>query len=384
MKTAKGDEKRILNAKQLALKDMSNSFYGYTGYIRARLYMIDVANTVTAYGRDNLLKTKKLVEDTFNLEILYADTDSVFLRTNITDLDEAKKEGEKISKFITENLPGYLELQFEKIYRSFLILTKKRYAGWKFELTGDGWKDEIEMKGIETIRRDWCPLVTETMEKVINIILREGDLKKAIAEVRRVLEQLRKNEIQLDKLTVTKGITKSIDSYEGTLPHIELARKLTTRNPYDPPKIGDRLDFVIIKGNQLLSKRAEDPKYVKEHKLQIDSEYYMEAQLFPPIERILNALGITKSELLGSGRQVSIHDIMNGGSKREKQNINMSFSTKQKEPPKDIPVDGWEGLICKKCNKQYRRMPLQGTCECGGALLIANHGSVSTKLINKS
>ncbi|MCX6819467.1 MAG: hypothetical protein NT129_05735 [Candidatus Aenigmarchaeota archaeon] len=385
MRTASGEEKRILNAKQLALKDMSNSFYGYTGYIRARLYMIDVANTVTAYGRDNLLKTKKLVEENFKVEVLYADTDSMFLRTDIKDLDEAKKEGEKIAKFVTDNLPGFLELQFEKIYRSFLILTKKRYAGWKFESVGDEWKNEIEMKGIETIRRDWCQLVTETMENVINIVLKEGDLKKAIDEVRRVLEQLRKNEIPLEKLTVTKGITKSIEAYEGTLPHIELARKLTTRNPHDPPKIGDRLDFVIIKGNQMLSKRAEDPTYAKKHSLQIDSEYYMESQLFPPIERILNAVGITKSELLGSGRQVSIHDIMNPSNKRAKPNIDFTVSKKQeKQTAENQTLDGWESIICKKCSRQYRRMPLQGACECGGELLIANHGSIGSKIVNKT
>ena len=60
MKNATGDENRILNAKQLAIKDMSNSFYGYTGYIRARLYMVDVAGSITAYGRENIIKTKDL------------------------------------------------------------------------------------------------------------------------------------------------------------------------------------------------------------------------------------------------------------------------------------------------------------------------------------
>jgi len=199
MYAVKGDEKRIFNAKQLALKDMSNSFYGYTGYIRARLYMIDVANTITSHGRENLLRTKKLIEDNFDVEVLYADTDSVFLKTKIKDLDDAKKEGERIAKFVSEKLPGHLELEFEKIYKTFLILTKKRYAGWKFELVDDEWMDSIEMKGIETIRRDWCPLVSETTEAVIKIILKEGNLQKAINEVRSVLISLRNGEILLEK-----------------------------------------------------------------------------------------------------------------------------------------------------------------------------------------
>jgi DNA polymerase I len=375
MKTKTGDEKRILNATQLALKDMSNSFYGYTGYVRARLYMIDVANSITSYGRENLVKTKKLIEENFNVKVLYADTDSAFLKTNIKDLDEAKDLGEKIGKFVSEQLPGCLELAFEKTYRTFLILTKKRYAGWKFELTDDGWKDSIDMRGIETVRRDWCPLVSEVMNDVINIILKEGDVQKAIDKVKDVLNKLRKGEIPLEKLTIIKGITKSIDKYDGLLPHIELARKLLKRNPQEPPKIGDRLGFVIITGNQLLSKRAEDPLYVKKNNLQIDSDYYINNQVFPPLERIFNAVNVEKGEVFGSGRQASLGDIMSGTKKSRKHAIDLEC--------KKVILEGWEEFMCQKCNKTYRRMPLQGICECGGEILISHNGSVGKKVVIK-
>lgn len=377
MKTARGEEKRILNARQLALKDISNSIYGYTGYVRARLYMIDVAGAITAYGRENLEKTKKTIEEKFPVEVVYGDTDSLLLKTSLTNLDEAKELGEKISKAVSSEL-GNLQLEFQKIYRTFLILTKKRYAGWKFTFDGE-WKDEIEMKGIETIRRDWCPLVSQTMKEILDIILKEGDMQKAIATMRNVLEKLKRNEIPLEMLTVIKGITKSPENYEGMLPHIELAKKLAERNPHDKPRIGDRLGFVIIKGNQILSKRAEDPGYVKKHNLQIDSDYYIHSQLFPPIERILVSIGVTKGELLGSGHQSSIMDIMNGTKRRTKHEINIDFS---KEDDKKA-LDDWENFVCQKCSKSYRRMPLQGSCACGGELLIAYQGSVSNRMVRK-
>lgn len=379
MKKASGEKKRILNAKQLALKDMSNSFYGYTGYIRARLYMIDVANTITSYGRENIEKTKKLIEDNFPVKVVYGDTDSIFLKTDLTDLDKAKALGEKISGFVTNKLPGELELEFEKIYRTFLILTKKRYAGWKFEYTGDKWQDSMEMKGIETVRRDWCPLVSETMERVLEIILKEGDIEKTINEVRTVLDKLKKNQIPLEKLTVIKGITKRLSSYEGKLPHIELARKLAQRSPSNAPNVGDRLGFVIIRGNQLLSMRAEDPEYVKKKGLQIDSDYYIQSQLFPPIERIISSMGITKSELLGNGRQTNIFDIISGKKRKTKHDIKLDF----KEQPPETVLKGFECFVCNKCSKKYRRMPLQGSCECGGELLISHEGSVGKKIKRK-
>ena len=366
-------EKTKLDARQLALKDMANSFYGYTGYIRARLYMHDVSSSITAVGRENIEKTKNMIENNFDVKIVYGDTDSVFVKTNTTNLDEAKYQGDKISDFISNKLPGHLILEFEKVYRTFLILTKKRYAAWKMEYTKDGWEDDIEMKGIETIRRDWCNLVSETMEDVLSIILKEGDLNKAVDKVKIVLEKLKKNEIPIEKLTVIKGITKDPDRYNGKLPHIEVAKKLKKRNPQEPPNVGDRIGYVITKGNEMLSDRAEDPSYIIENNLEIDSDYYINYQLFPPIERIFNSLGITKSEIFGQGRQMSISDIISG--KKLKMNHDIEIQYKKKKI-----LDDWEKFLCKECGKDFSRMPMKGMCDCGGKLLISNNGNVGEKI----
>ncbi|MBI4170617.1 MAG: hypothetical protein HY514_02900 [Candidatus Aenigmarchaeota archaeon] len=360
---------------------LHNSFYGYCGYTRARLYNIDVAASITAYGRENLQKTKKLIEENFDVEVIYADTDSAFLKTKTINLDEAKKIGEGIARFVTDNLPGYLELQFEKIYRTFIILTKKRYAGLKYELAGDTWTNEIEMRGIETVRRDWCPLVSQVMLDVLDILLKEGDLQKAIDVVKDVLEKLRHNQIDLDRLTIIKGITKHVDSYEGLLPHIELARKMTMRNPQAAPRIGDRIGFVIIRGNQLLSKRAEDPEYVKKNNIEIDSDYYIHNQLLPPLERIFTSVGVEKSEILGSGRQVSLGDVMNGTKRKMKHDIDVRYDHADSTDKKEQPLQGWEAFVCKKCAKSFRSIPLQGSCECGGEILMSYHGSVSNRAV---
>lgn len=386
MKEKTGEERRILNAKQLALKDMANSLYGYTGYMRARLYMIDVANSVTAYGRENLEKTRRLIEENFSdVKVIYADTDSAFVKTSLTSLDEAKELGEKISKFVTSNLSGVLELEFEKIYKPFLILTKKRYAGWRFDHSNGEWHDEIEMRGIETVRRDWCPLVSEIMVDVLNIILKEGDVQRAATLVKETLDKLKKGQIPMEKLTVIKGIAQSLDSYRGTLPHIELARKIASRNPQEPPRIGDRLGFVIVKGNMMLSKRAEDPAYAAKHNLPIDSDYYIESQLFPPIERIFSSMGIERSEIMGGGHQTTFAELFGSRSKKAKKAIanGSADSAASTSEQSTTILEGWEDFVCGKCNKSYRRMPLQGVCACGGQMLISWHGSSGNRVVMK-
>ncbi len=378
MNKAKTDgERAILDARQSALKILLNSFYGYTGFVRGRLYAMEVAGGITSHGRKNLLKTKKLIEEKFGLKLLYADTDSTLIETDINDLDKAKKLGDEISKYVTENLPGVLDLEFEKIYRTFLILTKKRYAGWAFTPIWDengkmGWKDKLEMKGIETVRRDWCPLVSKTLNNVINIILKEGDIKKAVEFIKTVINDVKLGKVDIDKLVVVKGITKALTAYKGIQPHIELARKLNARNPEEPIAVGDRLGYVITRGNEMLSKRAENVEYVKEKGLEIDSDYYIDRQLLPPVERILASLGVEKNELLGFGRQASISDIMLGKERVMKHDIKMNQETGNTKQSDNKKLDEIDGYCCEKCKKCFDRPPLSGKCACGGGVVFAS------------
>jgi len=365
------EQKRLLDAKQLALKDMANSLYGYTGYMRARLYVMDVANSVTGYGRENIMKTKKIIEDTFHKTVAYGDTDSIFVKTETTDLEEAEKEGIKISSFVTEELPGVLDLKFEKIYKTFLILTKKRYAGWKFEREGDKWKDKIEMKGIETVRRDWCSLTGETMLSVLNIILKEGDIQKAAKFMRSVIEDLSAGKIPLEKLTIIKGVSRSLSSYKGVQPHVELAKKIGKRDPTKAVIVGERLGYVIVKGNQLVSKRAEDPDYVKEKGLEIDPQYYIENQMLPPIERIFEVCGVNKSELMEGNRQKKLFEMF--GAK-------VAPAQEVKNPELTV-LKGFDSVVCKKCDWSFRRVPLAGKCpKCGSGLWFQKDGSIGASV----
>lgn len=361
------DRKRMLNAKQLALKDMSNSLYGYTGYIRSRLYVMEVASAITGYGRENIMKTKDLIEKGFpNVRVLYGDTDSIFVKSDVTDLDEATKLGESISAHVTSNLDG-LRFAFEKIFKTFLILSKKRYAGWSWEKTPEGWKDRIEMKGIETVRRDWCDLVSITMKDVLNTVLRQGDVKAASMRVRGVVKDLMAGRIPFEKLTVVKGVTRALESYEGVQPHVELAKKMKARDPTRGSAVGERLGYVIVKGNAMLSKRAEDPEYAKEKGMEIDSLYYIENQLLPPLERIFEALGISKTELLEGSKQMRLGALVNCGANGGNKAVSPDATT----------FASFESISCGKCSWSSYRPSLSGVCpKCGSQLFFQCGGSL--------
>ncbi len=352
-KTKDESKKKILEAKQIALKYMTNSFYGYTGYERARLYMLDIATSITACGRFLIEKTKSLVEEDKTLKVVYGDTDSIMVKTSLSNIDEAFATGLQLEKKVNKALEGIIQIKIESVFGSLLILSKKRYAGLSYEKSEDGWKEKLTMKGIETVRRDWCDLTSETLRIILEIILREKNPKKALNYMRDVIRKLDRNEIPVEKLVITKSITKSIRAYKGIQPHVELLKKLKKRDEASAPGIGDRIGFVIIHGTQLLSERSEDPEYVKIHKLKVDSKYYIENQILPPLERVFEAIGISKSEILHAGKQLLLTDsIKNGITKPENQVLH--------------EIDGF---ICDKCNKTYTLMPMIGKCfDCGGEI----------------
>ncbi len=357
-------ERKILDAKQDALKIVANSFYGQTGYVRSRLYVLDIANAITSCGRSLIQQTKKIVESDPRFKVIYGDTDSIMVKTPSDDLDKIFEFGKEIEEKVNSALKGIVQMKIDSIFKTLLILSKKRYAGLKVEKLNGQYQEKVIMRGIETVRRDWCDLSSETLMNVIEIILKEGNSKKAFDYVRNVLQDLEKGNIPLEKLVITKSISKSLKEYKGVQPHIELWKKLRKRSPATAPGIGDRIAFVIIKGPQLMSERAEDPEYVKAHGLKIDSQYYIESQVLPPLERVFEALKISKSELLGIGKQVVLTDIVK--------------NMKQKEMEKrEITVDFVDKFACSRCSQTYRRIPLSGSCECGGEIIFFSNGPKS-------
>ncbi len=358
-KAVNKDVKRLLEAKQLALKIMTNAFYGYTGYLRARLYVIDIANTITGCGRFLINKTKESIEKKAGYEVVYGDTDSIMVNVKTKDIEAAYKTGEKIEALINSELKGIVQMKIEKVFISLLILSKKRYAGITVEKSNGEWKEEMVMKGIETVRRDWCDATTKTLFEVLNILLKEQDPKKAFNYVKGFLIKLERNEVPIEDLLVTKSISKSIGAYKGIQPHVELVKKLRKRNG-EAPGVGDRVSFVIVKGMQLLSERAEDPEYVKRNKLPIDSKYYVENQILPPLERVFEVIGISKIELMGIGRQTLLKEIFKNHNQTPNENLADSLKT-------------FDGFICNKCNKFYRRISLSGKClNCHGEIVFTS------------
>ncbi|KAI5181380.1 DNA polymerase delta subunit 1 [Nematocida sp. AWRm80] len=288
--------KMTLNARQLALKISANSVYGFTGASKTGLPCIPISRSVTSFGREILLKTKSFVEDQFRptqeypLRVIYGDTDSVMVTAGEISLENMFKVGDKISKYVTDLLPDPLTLEFEKVYQPFLLMNKKRYAGCTHTSPED--PGRIDTKGIETVRRDNCQLVRDLMKDSLSLIFLKNDTEAVRALIKQTVKELLLNKIGIGRLIISKSISKDEKAYASKQPHTELAIRMKKRNNGPAPVVGDRISYVIVKGDSKLniSDRSEDPLYALEHNLPIDTEYYLHHQLTSPLTRLLEPI----------------------------------------------------------------------------------------------
>ncbi|KAI1328828.1 DNA polymerase delta catalytic subunit [Xylariaceae sp. FL0255] len=301
-------QKAVLNGRQLALKISANSVYGLTGATTGQLPCLEIARSTTSYGRQMIEKTKNEVEAYYHpgngfkhkAEVIYGDTDSVMVKFGTTDLAEAMELGEKAANMVSAKFPKPIKLEFEKVYFPYLLINKKRYAGLYW--TKPEKYDKMDTKGIETVRRDNCTLVQTVIEKVLRMILIDRDVQGAQEYVKDTISDLLQNKIDMSKLVITKALTK--ESYDAKQAHVELAARMKKRDAGSAPGLGDRVAYVMIKGasGSKNFENSEDPIFVLENNVPIDTKYYLDNQLAKPLGRIFEPiLGETKAKSLLAG-----------------------------------------------------------------------------------
>jgi DNA polymerase I len=273
-------EYRVLDARQKAVKVITNASYGYAGWIGARWYIKPVAEAATAWGRHTILNAINMAE-TAGLKVVYGDTDSIFLK-------HEPEKIEKLSKEIEEKLG--LEIKPDKLYvRIFFTEAKKRYAG----LLPDG---QLDIVGLEVIRGDWAAIAKKVQGKVLETILKEQSPKKAAQFVQQFIYELRQRRVPYHDLIIWKTLTKPVEEYEVKASHVEAAKMLMAKGW--KLAVGDKIGYVAVAGTGRLYERVKP--YMFASYGEVDIEYYVSKQVVPAAARILESFGITEEQLLTS------------------------------------------------------------------------------------
>ncbi|KAJ5611072.1 hypothetical protein N7510_007791 [Penicillium lagena] len=348
-------KKAVLNGRQLALKISANSVYGLTGATVGKLPCLPIASSTTSYGRQMIEKTKQEVETRYTIangyshdaQVIYGDTDSVMVKFGVSELEDAMKLGQEAADFVSSKFIKPIKLEFEKVYFPYLLINKKRYAGLYW--TNPKKHDKMDTKGIETVRRDNCLLVQNVIETVLNKILIDRDLDGAQNYVKDTISDLLQNKVDMSKLVITKALSKS--DYSAKQAHVELAERMRKRDAGSAPTLGDRVAYVMIKGaaNSKNYERSEDPIYVLENNIPIDTKYYLDNQLANPLGRIFEPiLGEKKAGQLLTGehtRSISVAAPSLGGLMKFAKRTQTCMGCKK-------PLAGKEemaGAVCEHC-----------------------------------
>lgn len=303
--------KNVLDKRQLSIKVTANSLYGQTGAKTSTFYEPDVAASTTATGRKLLIYGKHIIEECYGdticdtaegkvrskAEYVYGDTDSVFFTFNLETLEGekivgkqalkitielAQRAGELASKF----LKAPHDLEYEKTFLPFCLLSKKRYVGILYEHNPD--KGALKYMGLSLKRRDACDYLKDTYGGIVNILMKENNVSSAIEFLNTSLNNLIEGNVSMDKLAITRALRSGYKN-PNQIAHKVLADRIAEREPGNKPKPGDRMKYLFITtppNKKLMGERIETPEYIINNKLEIDYTHYITNQLMKPLQQL--------------------------------------------------------------------------------------------------
>eukprot|EP00536_Pseudo-nitzschia_multiseries_P002404 jgi/Psemu1/322530/estExt_fgenesh1_pg.C_320004 len=299
-----------LDIKQKAFKLTANSMYGCLGFSNSRFYAQPIAALVTSMGRQTLQRTVEIAQSTVGLEVIYGDTDSIMINTRISDtngLATVRKLGEQVKREVNK-LYKTLELEIDGVFRTMLLLKKKKYAAVTIEQDRNG---EIKLgreeKGLDLVRRDWCVQSKDTGHYVLDQILstqqeKDVTISKILDNLEQLAQTMRAGQLPLEKYVITKGLSKHPKDYPDgkALPHVHVAKMMIKNNRR--LTVGDHIPYVICeplesdeakndttkKASKSAAERARHPDEIVRSNgaLKPDIEWYLTQQILPPVSRL--------------------------------------------------------------------------------------------------
>ncbi|CAO4379261.1 unnamed protein product [Caenorhabditis nigoni] len=323
MKNEKDEFKRMVyNGRQLALKISANSVYGFTGATVGKLPCLEISQSVTAFGRKMIDMTKSEVERIYkkgaldgkcpaDAKVIYGDTDSVMVKFGVENVAQAMEIGLEAAKEVSKIFTPPIKLEFEKVYFPYLLINKKRYAGLYF--TKPEVHDKMDCKGLETVRRDNCPLVAKVLGVCLEKLLIDRDQQSALDFAKKTISDLLCNKIDISLLIISKELTKSGDKYQAKQAHVELAARMKKRDAGSAPRLGDRVPYVFVAAakNVPAYERAEDPTFVLQNNIPLDTKHYLTNQLAKPLARIFEPiLGDRAEKILVEGEHTRVRTVV--------------------------------------------------------------------------
>jgi len=324
-------KRKVLDGLQLAYKVTANSVYGQLGAKTSSIYMKKIAACTTSIGRQRIDDADKGVKEWASQEgyekpeIVYGDTDSVFIKFSRKDINKNILSGNellkhcincgiKAGKYVDKSLREPQCLEYEKTFFPFILISKKRYVGDKYE-----WVSDVDNKnfkrtsmGIVMKRRDNAPIVKYIFGNIIEKIMVDKNYVEALRWLIKTLQDIINGIFPINYFIISKSLRGYYKNPNG-IAHKVLADRIGERDPGNKPKSNDRIPYAFIKITNydkvfdrnsqyksgknkgrdrklsiLQGTRIEHPDYIHKEKLELDYSFYITNQIMNPVKQVLD------------------------------------------------------------------------------------------------
>jgi DNA polymerase, archaea type len=285
---------KIYDRMQYLYKYFGLSFYGCMGEKHNRAYDTRVAETITLAGQYFTKECAKYAERN-GFKIIYGDTDSLFI-SGLQTHGQVKKLANKLSELCEAHAKRKfncdictIKMEYDKGFKTYLTVAKKRYAGVLDYLDGHEIKDfNMYIAGLEYKRTDVTKIVKELQWNLLKTLL-ENEETPEIEAIRSTIlaakDQAFSGKLLAEDISLSQKLTKEMDSYDGRQMHVLVAKEMQADGK--EVWIGDKIPYFII-GLDANKKPIPKPLYKFEGKY--CESYYWNNKIFPPLQRILEVV----------------------------------------------------------------------------------------------
>lgn len=194
-----------------------------------------------------------------------------------------------------------MELELEGFFkRGIWVTTRAGTTGAKKKYALIDENNRLKIRGFETVRRDWCALAREVQNNILKFVLEDGNEKRALDYLKKIVKKIKNREVEIENLIIKTQLKKPLSEYKATTPHVIAAQRMISKKL--PVSSGTLIEFYISESKEkkaLVRERVKLP----DEKGNYDISYYLEHQILPAVENIMQVFNINVNELIEGKRQ---------------------------------------------------------------------------------